>query len=90
MGESFHTFINDTFGPALRPFFHAISSAIEDMYMPWARIFAVGLFIAAMVWVYTLRPEYVNLDAPRKVWYTDLRVWTVLAMLPHVFVYLFV
>ena len=90
MGEKFSARINDTMGPVLRPVFHALSAPFDDLYMPWARICAVGLFVGAMIWVMTLRPEYVNLDAPRKAWYTDLRVWTVLAMLPHVFVYLFV
>lgn len=90
MGESFHNFINDTFGPVLRPFFAALSDPFTDVYMPWARICAVGLFVVAAIWVFTLRPEYVNLDAPRKAWYTDLRVWTIVAMLPHIVVYLFV
>lgn len=90
MDERFHTTINDTFGPVLRPVFHQIDVLLGDVYMPWARICAVGLFLIAMIWVYTLRPEYVNLDAPRKAWYTDLRIWTVVSMLPHVFVYLFV
>jgi len=90
MGSAFHDFLNNTFGPILRPFFNGIDGMIADIYMPWARICAVGLFIATMIWVYTLRVEYVNLDAPRKAWYTDLRIWTVVSMLPHVIVYLFV
>jgi hypothetical protein len=90
MGASFHDSINDLLGPRLRPFFQAIMDPLNDVYMPWARICAVALFAAAMIWVLTLRPEYVNLDAPRKAWYADLRLWTALAMLPHVLVYLFV
>jgi hypothetical protein len=90
MADAFHNWINDVFGPLLRPFFHAISDPLADVYMPWARICAVGLFIAAAIWVFTLKPAYVNLDAPRKAWYADLRVWTVIAMIPHILVYLFV
>jgi hypothetical protein len=88
--DTFHNWVNDTFGPVLRPFFQALSDPLTDVYMPWARICAVGLFAAAMIWVLTLRPQYVNLDAPRKAWYSDLRLWTAVAMLPHVLVYLFV
>lgn len=90
MGAAFHDFLNNTFGPILRPFFHGIDGVIAGIYMPWARIVAVGLFVGAMLWVYSLKKEYVNLDAPRQAWYTDLRIWTVLSMLPHVIVYLFV
>ena len=82
--------VNDIFGPSLKIVFHPINDAIAGIYMPWARVCAVGLFVVAMLWVLTLRKEYVNLDAPRKAWYTDLRLWTIVAMLPHVLIYLFV
>lgn len=81
--------INDVFGPPLKAVFHPIDNALADIYMPWARICAVGLFVLAMVWVFSLRKEYVNLDRPNDAWYTDLRIWTVVAMLPHVLIYLF-
>jgi hypothetical protein len=81
--------INSLFGPMLRAIFHPIHSSLSDVYMPWARICALGLFVGAMVWVYVLRKEYVNLDSPGQEWYYDLRLWTVVSMLPHVFVYLY-
>ncbi len=90
ISERFHNAINDTFGPLLRPMSQQVDALVGDIYMPWARICAVGLFAIAAIWVFSLRPEYVNLDAPRKAWYTDLRLWTLLAMLPHIVVYLFV
>ncbi len=82
--------INDLFGAPLKVVFHPMNDAIAGVYMPWARVCAVGLFLSAMLWVLLLRKEYVNLDAPKKVWYTDLRLWTILAMLPHVLIYLLV
>ena len=85
MSETF----SNIFGPLLSPFFHPIHNALADVYMPWARICAIGLFVAAMIWVYLLRKEYVNLDAPGKEWYYDLRLWTVASMLPHIVVYLY-
>ena len=55
-----------------------------------ARVVTLGFFIGTMVWVFVgLRKEYVNLEAPSKRFYCDLRLWTVLSMLPHVIVYLF-
>lgn len=76
------------FGPLLKPVFHPIDAWLQPVYMPWARVCALALFIGAILWVFSLRPQYVNLDAPRKAWYADLRLWTVLSMLPHIFVYL--
>jgi hypothetical protein len=81
--------ITRIFGPALKAVFHPIHDAISDVYMPWARICALGLFLLAMVWVYTLKREYVNLDAPNKKWYYDLRLWTIISMVPHLIVYLY-
>ena len=47
----------------------------------------MGLFICAILWVFTLKKEYVNLDAPgQKPWH-DLRFWTVAAMAPHIAIY---
>jgi len=83
-------FVNEYFGPPLMAVFHPIDEALAGIYMPWARVCAVGLFLLAMAWVFSLRKEYVNLDRPNERWYTDLRLWTVVAMLPHVFIYLFV
>ena len=80
--------ITNTFGPLLKPIFTPIDTLLQTVYMPWARVFALLLFIGAMIWVWSLREEYVNIDRPNKKWYTDLRVWTILCMLPHVIVYL--
>ena len=77
------------FGPILKPVFHPMDEVLEGIYMPWARICALALFIGAMIWVWMLKKEYVDLDRPNKHWYSDLRVWTIVAMLPHVVIYLF-
>jgi len=86
---NFSEWITKIFGPVLKPIFHSIDSVLDNVYMPWARLSAVALFVGAIIWVFTLKKEYVNLDAPRQVWYTDLRIWTVVCLLPHIFVYLF-
>jgi hypothetical protein len=55
-----------------------------------ARLIVVSFFIGTMIWVYAgLRKEYVNLEAPGKKPWHDLRLWVVFSMLPHIVVYLF-
>ena len=49
---------------------------------------AVGLFVGAMIWVFSLNRAYVDLDRPNKKPWTDLRFWTIVSMMPHVIVYL--
>ena len=72
----------------LRAIFHPINDLFVPIPGPVWKVCAVGLFAAAMLWVLLLRKEYVNLDAPRKSLWCDLRLWTVLSMLPHVVIYL--
>jgi hypothetical protein len=79
--------IDSLFGPGLKWFFHPMHAWLADVYMPWARIFAIGLFLGTMVWVYSLRKQYVQIDAPSKAFWSDLRLWTVLSMVPHLIVY---
>ncbi len=55
----------------------------------FARIAVLSYFFGTMIWVYMLKKEYVNLQAPSKRWWADLRLWTVISMMPHVIVYLF-
>ena len=87
--ETAPNLITRIFKPVLQPFFDPINNFLGRYYMPWATICALDLFIGAMVWVFTLRKEYVNVDAPRKGFLYDLRVWTIISMLPHVLVYLY-
>ena len=77
------------FQPLLQPVFRPFNNLIDDVYQPWATVCAVGLFICAMIWVFTLKKEYVNLDAPSRHLWHDLRFWTVLSMLPHIIVYFY-
>ncbi len=82
--------INNIFGPTLMRVFHPMNAFLAARYMPWARIVAVGFFVGTMVWVFVgLKRAYVNLDAPSKRIWHDLRFWTVVSMLPHVIVYLY-
>jgi len=82
--------INTYLGPLLKAFFQPIDAFLATVYMPWAKIVAIGYFVGTMVWVFVgLKKEYVNLEAPSNHIWHDLRFWTIVSMLPHVVVYLY-
>ena len=67
-----------------------INGMLSMGYPGFARFVALAFFIGTMIWVYTgLKKEYVNLEAPNKHFWCDLRLWTVVSMLPHLVVYFF-
>lgn len=82
--------ITPIFQGPLSAFFQPINDVLAGIYMPWARIAAVAFFILTMIWVGAiLDRKFVHLQRPNKHWYTDLRIWTVVSMLPHIIVYLY-
>ncbi|HOZ48001.1 MAG TPA: hypothetical protein PLO37_25790 [Candidatus Hydrogenedentes bacterium] len=85
--------ITRIFFPILNPIFSPINDFLVhlDAAAPVAkRLVTLGLFLGTMLWVYVgLRKQYVNLDAPSNRFWADLRLWTVISMLPHIFVYLY-
>jgi len=82
--------INGLFGPMLKPIFHPIDTALASVYMPYAQIVAIGYFVGTMIWVFMgLKREYVNIEAPSKHVWHDLRFWVIVSMLPHVIVYFY-
>ena len=88
--EKIEAFCERIFYPVLSKFFDPINTFLSPIYKPWATIIAVGFFVGTMLWVgLILREAYVNEGRPTKAWWTDLRLWTVLSMLPHVFVYFY-
>lgn len=87
---AFLTWFGKLWEPIMVPLFRPVNAVLANTYMPWARISSVGLFVAAMVWVcFFMDKEYVNLGRKKKTIWTDLRLWTVISMLPHIFVYLY-
>ncbi|MBW7863783.1 MAG: hypothetical protein H3C30_05135 [Candidatus Hydrogenedentes bacterium] len=83
-------FFGGIFQKPLKVFFDPINHFLSQFYQPYATIFAVGFFVLAMIWVGVVLPEhYVNRGRPQKRLWSDLRLWTVISMLPHVAVYLY-
>ena len=89
--EQSSTWINDNFAPYFRLVFDPINDAIAripDASEPVvATEVAVMLFQIAVLLVLFLRPEYVNVDRPRRRFWYDLRLWTIVSMLPHMIIY---
>lgn len=72
----------------LATIFHPINQLFVPIGPFWWKASAVGLFLGAIIWVFTLRKEYVNLDAPKPGLLYDLRLWTVVSMAPHILIYI--
>lgn len=92
--EKFKAWVESIFGPVFGPplsfVFHPINKVLNRIPMIWAMICALSLFIGTMLWVNViLKKDYVNKGRPFKAWYTDLRLWTIISMLPHVLVYFY-
>ena len=84
--------INRIFGPPLRtifdPFNRMFESISPDTAYLLSKIFVVLLFVIPMIWVFLLKKEYVNIDAPNKRFWNDLRFWTIISMTPQIIIYL--
>ena len=85
--ETAKEWINEVFGPSLKAVFaptNNIFTYIPESAMPFVSTeCAVLLFQLAVLWVLFLKEEYVNIDRPNKCFWNDLRLWTILSMLPH-------
>lgn len=74
------------FGPVFMP----MNRFLAQFYQPWAYIVTIAFFMGTWLWVaFILKKEYVNLACPYKTRLADLRIWTLVAMAPHLFVYLY-
>ena len=89
--ERITAFCQKVFYPILYPVFKPIDDFLNRIPTdPWATVCAIGLFVIAMFVVGVLMKEsYVNQGRTNKSLWTDLRLWTVVCMLPHVLVYFY-
>jgi hypothetical protein len=82
-------FITRIFYPILSPIFTPMGAFLGGVYEPYATICAVLLFLSGVVLIFSLKKEYVNLDAPGSGWQYDLRIWTVVTIIPYITAYLY-
>lgn len=87
---AFLDWFGSLWAPILIPVFAPLNRLLSAVYQPWAMIVTLGYFLSTMAWVaFILRSSYVNNGRQHVAWYTDLRLWTALSMLPHLFVYVY-
>lgn len=79
--------IRETLGPPLRSAHASLDGWIDSLPDETGRYCAIGLFVLAGLWVWTLKRDYIYLGAPDRALWRDLRIWAVLALLPYIFVY---
>lgn len=84
----FSSGISSVFSGPMQTIFHPINNLFNPIPEFMWQICAVALFVGAMVLIMSLRKQYVNVDQPHDSIWFDLRLWTVVSMLPHVFIYL--
>lgn len=87
---AFLDWFGGVFEPVAKPVFLPVNRFLATVYQPWAQIFALALFVGTMVWVcFLIKPEMLNSGRENKALWTDLRLWTIVSMVPHLFVYIY-
>ena len=86
--ETFDTFLRENFGPPLKALHEPIDAWLGSLPMSVAMICAIGLYVIAVIWVWTIPKEFVFRGAPDQKPWRDLRVWATLVTVPYVIIYL--
>jgi len=80
--------IRDTLGPPLKSLHQPIDQWLGSLPMSVALACAIGLFVLAGIWVWTLRSDFIFRGAPDRRRWRDLRIWSMLVLLPYITIYL--
>jgi hypothetical protein len=86
--ENVDTFLRENFGPPLKSLHEPIDAWLGSLPMSVAMICAIGLYVIAVIWVWTLPKEFVFRGAPDQKPWRDLRVWATVVTIPYVIIYL--
>ena len=82
------SFLRSTLGPPLEAFHRPIDAWLASLPMSVALFSAIGLYVIAVIWVWTLPREFVYRgQSTQSRWY-DLRIWATLVVIPYVMIYL--
>lgn len=87
--EAIRAIMRDSLGPPLKSLHTPIDKWLASLPMSVALGCAVGLYVAAVIWVWTLRREFIYLGAPDQKKWRDLRIWATLVVVPYVLIYVF-
>lgn len=80
--------LRETLGPPLKSLHQPFDEWLNGLPMSVALGCTMALYAAALVWVWSLRREFVYRGTPDQKWWRDLRLWATLVVLPYVAVYL--
>ena len=85
--DAFKERLGEWVRPILTPLFDVLELPFEVLPLEAGRWCALGLFIICTLWVLTLKADYIYQGALDRAKWRDLRVWTVLFMIPYVYIY---
>ena len=86
--ETFRQWLRNRLGPPLKSIQAPIDEWLGTSPMWGALACALGLYAAALIWVWFLRHRFVFRGAPDEHWWRDLRIWATVVTVPYVVIYL--
>ncbi len=86
--EKLDAILRSTLGAPLKAFHKPIDEWLGSLPMGVALACALGLYAIAVLWVWSLRREFVFRGAPDNRKWRDLRIWATLVVIPYVAVYI--
>lgn len=79
--------IRETLGPPLKSLHEPIDNWLGSLPMSVAMACAIGLFVLAGIWVWTLSSDFIFRGAPDQSRWRDLRIWSMVVLLPYITIY---
>ncbi len=86
--EALSRWLAEHLGPPLHTLHHPIDVWLGQVPMWVAMVCCMGLFAAAVLWVWTLKRSFIFRGAPDQAWWRDLRIWATVVVLPYILIYL--
>lgn len=86
--DRLQSWLRETIGPPLKSLHEPVDLWLGSLPMWVAVACVVALYTAAVIWVWTLRREFVYRGAPDQARWRDLRLWATLIVVPYVAIYL--
>ncbi len=86
--DRWQTALRETLGPSLRGLQEPVDAWLGSLPMWVSMVCAVGLYVVALIWIWSLRREFVFRGAPDEKRWRDLRIWATVVVLPYIAVYL--
>ena len=88
MWNAFSEFMKSNVAPHLKALLTPLDQLIDTLPLWVGTACAIGLFVIVGIWALTLKRSYIYLGAPDQAAWRDLRIWTIIVLLPYIIVYL--